>query len=89
MALGQIRGTKTRLAQATEEIANLKARLAESEEQLRAASVQIRVEEVKKLKSVVKLSQSKRRTQELAGRLIRLEEEHDVLLNLQEEQGVR
>lgn len=89
MALAsQLRGIRIKLGQATEEIAKLKARLAKSEDQLRVASVQIRVEEAKKEKSVFKLSQSKRRAQELVGKLIRLEEEHEVLVNMQEEHEV-
>ena len=85
----QLKGTRTKLGQASKEIADLKARLAESEDQLKLAAVQLKVQEAKKLRSVERLSRSKRRGQELAGRLIRLSEENEVLANLQHEQAVR
>lgn len=69
----QLRNTRVKLSNAETEIKNLSARC-------QVAEKAARISELKQATSADQLDKAEKRSRELAGRLLRLEEEHEVLV---------
>lgn len=84
----QLKATRAKLGEANDEISSLKAQVAISEDRLKATALSLRVEDARSARSDEKLEKYKKRAKEMSGRLLRLQEEHEVLQVLRDEPQV-